>query len=394
MDQPQLAGDARASTRFHGLDALRASMMLLGVLLHVACSFQLGDADAGWGYRDPDTSLWATLLVLGIHAFRMPVFFVLAGFFAALVAQRRGLAGAWRERLARIALPLLLGVVLLVPLVEAAFSYAGARALGGGRATLMLHPAWPSGGLAHLWFLWYLLLIGSGALSLAAVARRLPSAWLERGARASRFVFGPAHPGWRLALLVGATWATLCTMKHAAIETPSGWWPNWSALLLYALCFGAGWLLHGAPEAWTELRARWKRRLATAALVLPLHLLLALVSFDGLRRGEDRTWAFAGAHLCTALVVWQVALGGMGAAEQLLRSERPLVRWLVDASYWVYLVHLPLAVHVVADLRGWDAPALLKLAACVAIVLALSLASHAAAKAVLRSAARGAPRLD
>ena len=383
MDKPPGPGVADAPARFHGLDALRASMMLLGVLLHVACSFQLGDADAGWGYRDPSTSLWATLVVLGIHAFRMPVFFVLAGFFAALVLQKRGLAGAWRERMRRIALPLALGVVLLVPLVEAAFSYAGARALGGGRATLMLHPAWPSGGLAHLWFLWYLLLIGGTALALAGLARGLPSDWRERGTRGARWLLGGSRPGWRLILLVGSTWTVLLTMDHAAIETPSGWWPNWSALALYALCFGVGWLLHGAPEAWPELRARWKRRLATVALVLPLHLLLALVSFDGLRRGEDRTWAFAAAHLCMALVIWQSALGGMGAVEQLSRTERPFVRWLVDASYWVYLVHLPLAVHVVADLRGWDASASVKLVACTVMVLGLSLASHAAIRAVL-----------
>jgi peptidoglycan/LPS O-acetylase OafA/YrhL len=382
--QPTSAEQAPAA-RFHGLDALRAAMMLLGVVLHVACSFQLGEADAGWGYRDPSTSLGATLLVLGIHAFRMPVFFVLAGFFAALVAQKRGLAGAWRERLRRVATPLVVGVVLLVPLVEAAFSYAGARALGGGRTTLMLHATWPSGGLAHLWFLWYLLLVGSAALGLAALARRLPVAWRDGAARTTRRWIGGEHPHRRFALLVGATWAILCTMDHAAIETPSGWWPNGSVLALYALCFGAGWLLHGAPEAWTELRSRWKRRLAGVAVALPLYLLLALVSFDGLRRGEDRTWAFAGAQACIAVVVWQATLGGMGAAEQLLRLEHPVVRWLVDASYWIYLVHLPLAVHVVADLRGWDAMVAAKLPVAVAIVLAACCASYAAAKAVLGS---------
>jgi hypothetical protein len=74
----------------------------------------------------------------------MPVFFVLAGIFGALVVSIRGLEGAGRDRLLRIGLPLPLGAVLLVPLVEGAFSYAVARALGGARATPMLHPAWPS----------------------------------------------------------------------------------------------------------------------------------------------------------------------------------------------------------------------------------------------------------
>jgi hypothetical protein len=152
----------------------------------------------------------------------------------------------------------------------------------------------------------------------------------------------------RLPVLVGSTWSVLCTMNLASIEIPSGWWPDANVLLLYAICFGAGWLLHGAPEAWPELRFHWKRRLLAALACLLLSLLLALVHFDGQRLGHERTWAFASAQLCTAEVIWQFSFGRMGTAEQCVRSEHASVPWPVDASYWVYLVHLPLAVHLVA----------------------------------------------
>lgn len=47
----------------------------------------------------------ADLLVAVIHAFRMPLFFILAGFFVAALAQRHGLAGMVRNRLRRLGLP-------------------------------------------------------------------------------------------------------------------------------------------------------------------------------------------------------------------------------------------------------------------------------------------------
>ena len=75
--------------RFHALDALRAAMMLLGLVLHSAASYTrtpLGDA---WPYHDPHTNVAFDLLVFFIHLFRMPLFFVVAGFFAALLYSSR-----------------------------------------------------------------------------------------------------------------------------------------------------------------------------------------------------------------------------------------------------------------------------------------------------------------
>ena len=47
-------------------------------------------------------------LVQLVHGFRMPVFFLLSGFFCALLWQRRGLRGLLKNRILRIALPLII----------------------------------------------------------------------------------------------------------------------------------------------------------------------------------------------------------------------------------------------------------------------------------------------
>jgi peptidoglycan/LPS O-acetylase OafA/YrhL len=55
----------------------------------------------------------------------------------------------------------------------------------------------------------------------------------------------------------------------------------------------------------------------------------------------------------------------------------------VDASYWIYLIHLPLSVYAAVSLRGWEASAAAKIAVATLLVTALCIASYQAALAVL-----------
>lgn len=88
--------------------------MLLGIGLHASLAF----FPAPWWVQDRssgfeglfDEFLWA------VHGFRMPVFFLMSGFFTALLWRRRGLGALLSHRLRRVGLPLLIGMVTIVPL--------------------------------------------------------------------------------------------------------------------------------------------------------------------------------------------------------------------------------------------------------------------------------------
>jgi len=62
----------------HVLDNLRATMMWLGIVLHVSVLYMSRPSPLPW--HDDQSSPLADLLVAVIHAFRMPLFFILAGF--------------------------------------------------------------------------------------------------------------------------------------------------------------------------------------------------------------------------------------------------------------------------------------------------------------------------
>lgn len=80
-----MTGTKSPPKRFYDLDALRAVAMLLGIVLHSSV-FVRPEAQPLWPVHDSTVADDPTykLVVETIHGFRMPVFFLLSGFFSAL----------------------------------------------------------------------------------------------------------------------------------------------------------------------------------------------------------------------------------------------------------------------------------------------------------------------
>jgi glucan biosynthesis protein C len=101
-----ILSDTSRKDRIHGLDALRAIMMLLGLVLHSAVTYSPKDYGAAWPLKDPlNTSTLFDILADFIHVFRMPLFFVIAGFFGALLFYDRSPRRMVVNRLQRVVLP-------------------------------------------------------------------------------------------------------------------------------------------------------------------------------------------------------------------------------------------------------------------------------------------------
>ena len=104
----------KAAVRYHDLDALRAVAMILGIALHGALSF----VPFPWSVQDSEQhELFGTFFTV-IHGFRMPVFFVMSGFFTAMLWRRRGLASILKQRFLRVFLPCMVGIFTICPLQD------------------------------------------------------------------------------------------------------------------------------------------------------------------------------------------------------------------------------------------------------------------------------------
>lgn len=114
-------GPASISRR-HDLDALRAVAMLLGIVLHGAMSFIPG-VGTFWGVQDVRSDGAFGLLLASIHGFRMPLFFLVSGFFTAMLWQKRGTGQLLIHRFKRIFLPMVVGLLTIIPATWAVTEY-------------------------------------------------------------------------------------------------------------------------------------------------------------------------------------------------------------------------------------------------------------------------------
>ena len=145
-----------ATPRFHELDALRASAMLLGIVLHAAIFLIPGASDEEY---PREVSGIYTPVFFAIHGFRMLVFFLLSGFFTAMLWQRRGLRQLGKHRLKRISLPLIIGCFTILPIT--------ALIAVPDEFELIWWPFVWLDNLQHLWFLWFLLWMAGGFILAA-----------------------------------------------------------------------------------------------------------------------------------------------------------------------------------------------------------------------------------
>jgi peptidoglycan/LPS O-acetylase OafA/YrhL len=66
------------------------------------------------------------------------------------------------------------------------------------------------------------------------------------------------------------------------------------------------------------------------------------------------------AAVAGVVYVWMMSFGLMGLFRKVLTRERGWVRYLSDASYWLYLTHVPLVIAAQVIVRDWDLPPLAK----------------------------------
>ena len=256
--------------RYHSLDALRGVMVLLGIYLHAAVAYS---EYGNWPWKDGSTTKLFDVSLGLIHAFRMPVFYVMAGFFAALLLERRGAVGFARNRAIRILVPFAVGWAVLFPLVK--LLAIAARSLEEPTA---MPPQFFSvrevlGRLdpMHLWFLEYLLLFYAIALVAIPLSRRLPLlvVGIDRIFRA--IMISPLGP----CALAVMTFPTLCLMRDAAIDDPSGFAPEGRIVITYLTFFACGWLLWRNADVLSELR-----RFPRAPILLMVGVVGALLGYS------------------------------------------------------------------------------------------------------------------
>ena len=336
--------------RLHGLDAVRAFALLLGVVFHAGFSFIPGMIPGVWAIVDSSPSSAISVLLFTSHIFRMTLFFFVAGFFARMMFHRKGARGFWRDRSKRILVPLVVGWVILAPTLLALWMWGLTKTFGTLPPAPANMPPPPPGAfpLTHLWFLYYLLvlyiLLLLGRAVLTAVDRR---GALRRAGDA--LVRSLAHTGAAAVVLPIPLIASLYVrpdwVMWFGIPTPDqSVIPQVASLVGYGTAITLGWLVHRQPDLLAIWGRQWKVHLAGAVTATAACLSVAGIAPAFVPQGPGvEKFAFAVAY---GVAIWFWSFAVIGLAMRYMSRENEKVRYVADASYWIYLAHLPVVVSL------------------------------------------------
>lgn len=309
----------KETVRYHGLDALRAFAMIMGVVLH-ASMFYVKDIGPSLGYALTGrvfipTSETAGLIFFFIHFWRMPVFFLLAGFFARLIIVKRGTPNLVKNRFVRIIIPLVTGVVIY----NLIFKYGS------------LHE------LHHLWFLYDL-------VWMYALVVLFRSPLQHRSGFITKFDWffhSPARIWYLLFLLIPGTMIgrpEFFNSIHTSFGIPGPFF------ILGFLYFFIGWYMHRNSEILEVLMKHWK-----------WYLILGILCFvgvvfvlDNLSTAKSAGLSWLIGSMFSSIGTFLIILALIGGFQILFQRPIRFIRYAVDASYWIYLLHLVVVFTIAA----------------------------------------------
>ena len=338
--------------------------MMLGIVLHAAMLYLAAPPPAMPLPTDRNNSLVFDVLFAFIHSFRMPTFFVLAGFFTALLVEKRGIAGTYRNRASRILAPLAAGIVTILPLtglllidfmLSARFGthdlipdLKALKILGEELAAQGLPVEQPS--LAHLWFLYYLCFF----YLLIPLCRFLVRLSIKSEDRIRRWLNSPLL----LAPLALFTAVTLWPFHGGQVHEGFIYFkPHLPSLAYYGSFFVLGYFFHHYRDFLQAVAKRIAIWGLLAGFLFPLATWASLL--DNNVRGASPA-LHLGAVLANALCTWSLVYLFLGTAQRFFDRESPWIQYVSQSSYWVFLVHMPLVSFAGWWLLQFDLPSPLK----------------------------------
>jgi glucans biosynthesis protein C len=343
------------SSRMFYVDYLRATLVILVVLHHIAAVYGAG---APFYYVEPpftDARAFQVLLVFMLtnQAFFMGALFFLAGYFTPGSYDRKGTASFLKERLIRLGIPLVAFFFILNPVSSIGY-YLMPGFLTGITTPLSLREYPELIGLGPLWFVVMLLLFGFGYVVWRKVRKSRPAKSETHSLRPSFFGIGV----FVVALAVASYLVrTIVPIGKSVLDFPTlAYLPQYlSFFILGAIAFRRGWL---------ETLSGRKGIIGFAAALVGSVVLFPLAfsgSFFSLTVTPDLNNAMGNGHWRSAVyALWDsllsvgMLLGLIVLYRRFFNTRRMVGTFLSRHSFAVYIIHIPIIVFLAYALRSVD----------------------------------------
>jgi surface polysaccharide O-acyltransferase-like enzyme len=351
---------------------LRAVVILIVLAFHSVLAYVAWIPPRTSGFSDPPYG-WRAFPIVDGHrwfgfdlfcawqdVYLMSLMFLLSGLFVWPSLQRKQTLGYARDRLGRLGIPFLFGVVVLIPIAiyPAYLATTADPSVSDYVGRYVSLPFLPNG---QLWFLWQLLALNFVAAGLYRVA---PNALRALGRWSA--VAGQ-RPALYFAVLVAAS--AVAYIPLALAFTPWAWSDSgllsvqWCRPLLYGVYFFAGMGIGiagidvGLVDADGALARGWKLWLAVAIVSLLVWMGVTSLTMEGpapiaTEMAAGLCFVIACAGGCFFLIAAGLRFGARRSAMLGNLSANAYSLYLVHYDFVVWLQYALLASTLFAVLKG------------------------------------------
>lgn len=320
--------------RRYDLDWLRVIAFGLLILYHVGMFF------VPWGWHIKNNVIYPELRLpmAFINQWRLPLLFVISGMGTYYALSKRNATGFMLERIKRLLLPLVVGMLFVVP-PQVYFERLAKGQFAGNYFEFWPAKAflgvYPEGNLSwhHLWFLPYLLLFSLVLIPVFIYLRKHNDNWLIRKLRNLA-----AKPFGLFGLIIPLyLWEALLEPFFPSTHALIGDWFN---IINYLTLFLYGFLLIATGEIfWKTVMENRKKYLLTgiAAFTIQAGIWFML---------EDSVVVHFTEALVKVMNIWAWILALFGFAATFLNQSSKALRYANEAVYPFYILHQTIIVAI------------------------------------------------
>jgi glucan biosynthesis protein C len=348
--------------RRHDIDTLRALAFLVLILYHVGMYYVSGDSWS-WLLKSRHSAGWLAWPMEIVNIWRMDLVFLVSGVAVSFLARGLTGAGLLRTRAVRLVIPLVFGMVALVPYQAYAEGVARGTVEPGFWTFLVryvtLQP-WPEEAFTgadvgvtwnHLWYLPYLFAYTAVLALLLGVLR---SRW---GLRARAAFTGLR--GWRLLALPVVPFVLYGLTLAPSFPATMDLIHDWHAHAAYFTIFLYGYWLAADTGVWLELERLRIVALATALVCLGTLIVLHQAGADA--------WLL---RLPRSAYGWTLIAAILGFAHRHLNRPWPWLRWATESVYPWYMLHQTIIIAGAVSLAPLHLGPVAEPAALIAVTVA------------------------
>lgn len=345
----------KLASRISYIDALRAVLMLLGVVIHAA---QIYNPEKSWLIYSVQSNVFFEKIIDAISSFRMPAFFIVSGYFSFLLLTRNSSRRFLVSRFERLIIPLAIGVLTLNIPIALLLSKLGW--LNSELSSFLVEGGWRQ----HLWFLGNLFIYSLFLTLFNAVnfIQLLFSA-------VSRFcsLFGIVS----LIALLPLVHIVILSLNKFGIPI----YASFIGVSLYDLMYYLPFFMFGAFLRYDVNCFELYSSIRSVILLVVICIVMQVFKFSLYIRDFDVLNDVVAAYN-NVLLAWVLTMICFYVFKRYLNSESKFWKELANSSYSVYIFHQPVIILLGLMTTSLSIPPMLGFLVIVASTFAITMLLH------------------